>query len=758
MRSDVFTNHLLGCLLAGTAFSGAFAVEMGEDTEALGETARRLQLAYARLCSGPLNDLGFVLADLALDRDRRFTEYSGDISGRMLGALHSASPVLGRETGLLDELIVSLPQYQKEDGHFGCEQDLSHLEEKRDMPILWGNGRLLLALAQRCRDAPNESLLCSAKRLGEYVLRNRDVYGKRENFESVGGIKASGFTTCYPSLIQGLVVLGQVTGDARYWEEAAYIGRLSLADEAFQGRHSHGRLVAYCGLLDLDACRGTDEFLEAVRDGCERIAENYAFPTGGIPEYFDQEYNRDEGCSEADWVRVHFLLWLATADAFHLDAAEHVLRNHLLPLQYPNGGFGHGLFPAVESEGHAYRWARIAPVGSDSYWCCSMHCTELLADTCRWTVLKDAEGFRVTWLAEGRSRFFVGKVPVQFTVEEPFPLEWHITVDSNSQSVRFPLYLRAPGWMKRMLVDGREIEAERDWVKLDREWKGKTECKVLLEGGPRFSSPYAFTQEKAKPGTPCRLFWGPDLYGLPQAWAGEGRFDSTTVPTVLLSSDRRPRAREGWPALLKTGKDSTQRCRLVRMLDRPRAGIHFLLDGRMMNAVDYQKKDSASSPMPERGCYLELEFGCQGTCDLYVNGRKVRRQQGYHEAAQAELFVPPGPQRVEILLHSEGSGVSKLIGTVRSEEGLIAVTGQNEASLLSVNEGALPLYFEDPERVESAPGQLSILGDLGDKPWGWHPGELMGAGARWIGPEAPPEKGNVWVVRFDFEVVSRDDP
>ncbi len=60
----------------------------------------------------------------------------------------------------------------------------------------------------------------------------------------MGGLFASGFTTCYPSLIDGLVALGVATGEERFLDEAQFIGELSLRDQEFASRHSHGRLTA----------------------------------------------------------------------------------------------------------------------------------------------------------------------------------------------------------------------------------------------------------------------------------------------------------------------------------------------------------------------------------------------------------------------------------------------------------------------------------------------------------------------------------
>ena len=58
-------------------------------TTARGELAERIHLTAERLTRGgrPAYTPDFILADVALDRRRRFWEFSGDLSGRYVEAL-----------------------------------------------------------------------------------------------------------------------------------------------------------------------------------------------------------------------------------------------------------------------------------------------------------------------------------------------------------------------------------------------------------------------------------------------------------------------------------------------------------------------------------------------------------------------------------------------------------------------------------------------------------------------------------------------
>ncbi len=73
----------------GPGFGGATAA---------GELAERIRLTGRRLTRGgrPEYTREMVLADVALDRRRRFWEYSGDLSGRYVEALATLPPAMGR--------------------------------------------------------------------------------------------------------------------------------------------------------------------------------------------------------------------------------------------------------------------------------------------------------------------------------------------------------------------------------------------------------------------------------------------------------------------------------------------------------------------------------------------------------------------------------------------------------------------------------------------------------------------------------------
>jgi hypothetical protein len=75
---------------------------------------------------------------------------------------------------------------------------------------------------------------------------------------------------------------------------------------------------------------------------------------GAVPEMFTPAIKRDEGCSEADWLRLSLDLWRETGEAKYIEQAERALIS---------GDFGH--YP-LSAEG-------IPPPHARAWSCCMMH-------------------------------------------------------------------------------------------------------------------------------------------------------------------------------------------------------------------------------------------------------------------------------------------------------------------------------------------------------------------------------------------------
>ena len=334
---------LLARPASGAAASPALPAVGG--ASARGELAERIRLTAERLTRGerPVYSPDFVLADVALDRRRRFWEFSGDLSGRYVEAL-SILPFPG---GLeLKALVAAILREQREDGRFG-DATLRYTSAEIAMPhmaLLWGNGRLLVGLMQYHAATRDADVLKAARRLADFLVGIRAQAADPAVARRVQGQGAFGII-CFTQLIEPLVTLARVTGEPRYLEAARQIAP-ALGPRGIQ--HAHGYVTTLRGLLDL-AVQTNDAVVLA---DVERLyAQLAASPDlcwmGGVLEYFGWEEPsvsteerrplleasgrdpRDEGCGIADWLRLSLGLHRATGKQEYLERAERCLLNHL---------------------------------------------------------------------------------------------------------------------------------------------------------------------------------------------------------------------------------------------------------------------------------------------------------------------------------------------------------------------------------------------------------------------------------------------
>jgi DUF1680 family protein len=111
------------------------------------------------------------------------------------------------------------------------------------------------------------------------------------------------------------------------------------------------------------------------------------FPTGGVKEMLEKQCNRDEGCVEADWLRLNLSLWRLTGEGRYLDAAERSLKNHFAYQQFPNGGAGHRLLHQIDGQPVAFKG-----LSEEAWWCCGEHWARAMVDVTRNVVIPTPRG------------------------------------------------------------------------------------------------------------------------------------------------------------------------------------------------------------------------------------------------------------------------------------------------------------------------------------------------------------------------------
>ena len=332
-----------------------------------------------RLTQPPF-DKDFLLADINFNQKRWFTNFSGDISGRFTEVASEVSLWDQPWPEVLPSLLTEIPQYQKEDGHFGVPIDWSKpidfdptTDQTVMMPTLWGNGRLFLGLTAAARKFDDPGMLEAAKKLGDFYVNT--VYprfcdpNKMAEYKTEGQY-ASAYVTCVFEGMEGLLNLYYLTKDKRYLETACKMADFHEPFDTLPVGHSHGSLSQTSMLVRLYDATGKTEYLDrAVKRWDAAVSGGYVNPAGSVLEkFYVTGFNRDEGCSEGDWLRLNLLLWADTGETKYLDMAERLLWNGMLANQWNTGGFGHRFMGVDERGAYAY----LKP-SQESLWCCSFH-------------------------------------------------------------------------------------------------------------------------------------------------------------------------------------------------------------------------------------------------------------------------------------------------------------------------------------------------------------------------------------------------
>jgi|YelNatPaOPRAMG01_1025707.scaffolds.fasta_scaffold03650_7 DUF1680 family protein len=538
------------------------ALPKPDECTARGELMNRLICATNRLTQPPYSE-EFILADVSFKEKRVFTEYSGDISGRIIG-LAATQALCGRPTCWdLNDLLTKLVPYQKPDGHFGAPQNLDQgIDASRDMPILWGNGRMLIGLVEAWNAIHNKEALEMAKKLGDYYV-NTDEYYDHASLVHQFGSEASGFQTCYFSGIEGLVKLYQATKDKRYLTQAEKMAQLMIDSSPIGEMHSHGRLCADRGLLDLYEVTKDIQYLNYVIRDENAFRTQYMFPTGGISEMTGRSWNRDEGCSEADWLRLNLRLWRLTGTEMYLDTAEMDLLNEMEVNQFPNGGFGHHV--CYEEDGLMDGYQAITTPGTqEAYWCCSIHAPRALLETPWYCAAVQGRKIYVNLYEPVKTELKVGGDLVKIWMDRKnggSNITLHIL---PSHPDTFSMAFRIPLWANQFTVtdeDGHPITrlpSPDGRYLIERKWGIDNTIHIHMPYtlSYRMDSDFVIPRNFANLKAPVRavaLYYGPYLLGwdpngvklplgrtFPHVSLSEGRADINTLSVVFPAKGDQP--------------------------------------------------------------------------------------------------------------------------------------------------------------------------------------------------------------------------
>jgi DUF1680 family protein len=396
----------------------------------------RYHLTRDRVLHGdhPAYSQQFVLEDLRGEPGRRFTNFSGDVSGRWIGALAACSAAFGDTFPELDEFVKTALPLQHPEGYFGKTFNGENPGDD-DLALLWGNGRLLVGLMEYHALHRDSASLAAARRLGDFLVAIGPKFNSQKMADDFGAGHFATSYICWTQQTEGLAALYAETKEPKYRDLCADISaRMSRRP----GDHVHGYLCSVRGTLALYEAARDQALLRRVLSAWDDIANSGdILITGGVPEAWSPKKKRTEGCAECDWLRLNLALHRATGEEKYLSMAEWVLFNEFSMNQFATGDFGHAnLYEDFTPETVAVR----------AWWCCTLHGLRAFADVRNSVFGQDASGLAYLLPIDGHLNQPEAELAATST----------LATDSTARLAvkrgSFDLHVRSPHWAKQVIV------------------------------------------------------------------------------------------------------------------------------------------------------------------------------------------------------------------------------------------------------------------------------------------------------------------
>ena len=398
----------------------------------------RYQLTLHRVLHGvqPAYSQEFLLEDLRGEPGRRFTNFSGDLSGRWIGALAACSASFGEDFTVLDELVKKALALQHPEGYFGKSFNADHPADD-DLALLWGNGRLLVGLMEYHALKRDPASLAAARKLGDFLVGIGPKFNSQQMADDFGAGHFATSYICWTQQTEGLAALYAETKEDKYRDLCADIAARMARRP---GDHVHGYLCSVRGTLSLYEATKDKAHLERVVAAWNAIRNSGdILITGGVPEAWSPKKKRTEGCAECDWLRLNLALYRATGDEKYLATAESVLFNEFAMNQFATGDFGHAnLYDDFTPEMVAVR----------AWWCCTLHGLRAFADINDSVFRRTAGEVRYDLPLDGKWK----SQDVTIEAQSHMATESQVRLDVQKASGANALALRKPAWAEAIIV------------------------------------------------------------------------------------------------------------------------------------------------------------------------------------------------------------------------------------------------------------------------------------------------------------------
>jgi len=492
-------------------------------TKKIYEFQTRYKMTYDRLTTNvfhPVFSESFILADVNINPEnpRRFSEFSGDLSGRYIEAMSIAAK--DKDLEFLHKIVAKTLTYQKSDGRFG-NPELNFRQNEitgEHMALLWGNGRMLVGLLEYYNRFQDSNVLNAAIKLGDFYLTVYDACATPETIQKLEGFGAQGII-CFTQYIEGMVRLAEITGRKNYLDVCMNVYPL-LPERKKQ--HSHGFLTTLRGVLLMNEYTRDLKQLEYVIKQYDDLINSSDFTIyGSVAEYFGGKGMRDEGCASSDFVRLGLELFRITGDHKYLETAEFAMFNAFYFNQYKTGDFGHHILSSnLLAYTHNPGKVKINYNGAApsypmaAWWCCTMHgmrCFSYLNDQMI-NILGDSAFLNLYIEADFKDDEFI--ITSSRLKSEKFTMLFQLDIENNDNKT---IYLRKPTWAAEIEIflnnQNVEFSIVNNYIKVNENINSQDILQVGFNFSPNVSERFNRDADRNK-GISSRLTYGPFLMGI----------------------------------------------------------------------------------------------------------------------------------------------------------------------------------------------------------------------------------------------------
>ncbi len=274
-------------------------------------------------------------------------------------------------------------------------------------------------------------------------------------------------------------------------------------------QHSHGFLTTVRGVVALYKVTGEKRYLEQAETEWQGVLDSgNVLVQGAVPEMFAPQIKRDEGCSEADWLRLSLELWDLTRQPKYMQQAQITLFNEISMNQFHTGDFGHH---ALSNEG------LMAPF-AHAWWCCTFHGLRALAAVFQSVFHAESGALLYDLPVDGRGTAAGLTIRADSSIERNASVQLSVLkADGKAHDLR----VRVPEWASevKLSLAGLPVQAlvQDGYLSASRVWKT----------GEVLTATYALQTrivKRGKDGSQVAVFHGPWLLAVDET-ASPAYFD-----------------------------------------------------------------------------------------------------------------------------------------------------------------------------------------------------------------------------------------